>query len=421
MLTKNLLRYRRVSGAIKPQFVETDSEMLLNLATSLIEIYNSDLEPSKAQIEEQVMTLVNSAQDITMAKGLNKILLDRTSFNTAATADLAKIRTEAFKLSFDFINQLKNTPREKVTSHDLKNYVHSKLVETPPETLYADLPEFEILTKLKKTYPRELLERYNMSLVQSLLLSASSITLRIRETDVGKLRKLFKYLKFFQLLASIELVDKTQKSFNSLNSTKANVTLKITIDGPLSLFENTNKYGLRLASFFPAVADMTQWALKTNLKINGKDYKLNIDQKSELKCHYKNFSSYVPEEVKIFHQVFTQKAQAWKVGGETPFIRLKGQEVLFPDLCFQNVNGTTVYLELFHRWHHWQLKQHLEFIVKRTDMIIGIDRALYKKEEIKVLIEEVVGKNSERLFLFNSFPTYTTVVKALNSCLNSSH
>jgi len=417
MLTKNLLRYRRVSGAIKPQFVETDREVLLNLASSLIEIYNPEFEPSKAQIEEQVMTLVNSAQDITMAKGFNKILLDRTVFSTPSSADLVEIRKEAFSHSFEFINQLKNKPQKNQTSNDLKKYVHSKLSVPPPEALYADLPEFEILTKLKKTYPKELLERYNMSLVQSLLLNASSITLKIKETEVGKLRKLFKYLKFFQLLASIELVDKTQKAFNSLNGQKAKATLKITIDGPLSLFENTNKYGLRLASFFPAVCDMTQWDLKTNLKISGKDYKLNLDQKCELKCHYKNFSNYVPDEVKVFHKVFMQKAQEWKVGGETPFIRLKGQEVLFPDLCFKHENGKTIYLELFHRWHHWQLKQHLEFIAKRSDMIIGIDRALYKKEEIKALITEVAGENAERLFLFNSFPTYTTVVKALNSCL----
>ena len=416
MLTKNLLRYRKVSGAIKPQFIETDSVMLLNLATSLIEIYNPEFEPNKSQIEEQVMTLVNSAHDITLAKGLNKILLDRTTFSTASGEDLASVRATAFKHSFDFIHQLKNHTNEEISSQELKAYVHSKFEEVPTESLYADLPEFEILTKLKKTYPKELLERYNMSLVQSLLLNASSITLKIKETDVGKLRKLFKYLKFFQLLASIELVDKTQKSFNSLNGSEANATLKITIDGPLSLFENTSKYGLRLASFFPAVCDMSQWSLKTNLKLNGKDHKLNLDQKSGLKCHYKNFSSYVPEEVKIFHKVFTQKTKEWTVGGKTPFIRLKGQEVLFPDLCFENEKGTTVYLELFHRWHHWQLKQHLEFISKRSDMIIGVDRALYKKEEIKALIERVVGIDSEKLFLFNGFPTYSAVVKALNAC-----
>ncbi|MCK5835348.1 MAG: DUF790 family protein [Lentisphaeria bacterium] len=417
MLTKNLLRYRRVSGAIKPQFIETDNELLLNLASSLIEIYNPEFEPNKSQIEEQVMTLANSAQDITLAKGLNKILLDRTTFSTASDVDLVSVRADAFKHSFDFVNQLKKESKENPGSETLKSYVHSKMAEVPSESLYADLPEFEILTKLKKTFPKELLERYNMSLVQSLLLNASSITLKIKEADVGKLRKLFKYLKFFQLLASIELVDKTKKSFNSLNGTEANATLKITIDGPLSLFENTSKYGLRLASFFPAVCDMSHWSLKTNLKINGKDHKLNLDQKTELICHYKNFSSYVPDEVKVFHKVFTQKAKDWTVGGKTPFIRLKGQEVLFPDLCFENKSGTVIYLELFHRWHHWQLKKHLEFISKRSDMIIGIDRALYKKDDIKLLIENVIGEDSDKLFLFNNFPTYSSVTKALNSCL----
>jgi predicted nuclease of restriction endonuclease-like RecB superfamily len=406
-----------VSGAIKPQFVPTDQEMLLSLASSLIEIYNPKLEPNKAQIEEQVTTLVNSAQDITLAKGLNKILLDRSTFSTASTVDLVSIRADAFKRSFEFINQLKSTSSESVTTDDLINYINSQELKILTNSLYADLPEFEILTKIKRTYPKELLERYNLSLVQSLLLRASSLTLKIRENEVGKLRKLFKYLKFFQLLASIKVVEKTQKAFKSLEQKKTDTTLIITIDGPLSLFENTNKYGLRLASFFPAICDMAQWQLKTNLKIDGRDYKLNLDQTSELISHYRNFSSYVPEEVKIFHKIFTEKASDWQVGGATPFIRLKGQEILFPDLCFRHTNGKTIYLELFHRWHQWQLKQHLEFIAKRTDMIIGIDRALYKKAGINEIVSKELNKQPNKIFLFNNFPTYSTVTKALNSCL----
>lgn len=422
MLTKNLLRFRRASGYLKPRFIEASDDTLLNLASSLIQIYDVEQQPSRADIEEQVRPLVNAHPDITLAKGLNKLILDRCEFAHDGGADLSELRDEVFSVSSQFLETLANADySEAATVDSLYQFVDKKVdsfSSSEEKNLYGDLPEFEKLVKLKSISPKLLLERYNVSLVQSLLINSSSMTIIIREPSTAKLRRLFKYLKFFGLLASIYLEDSGKRAFERINKVTKNGAvsskIRIEIDGPLSLFENSSKYGLRLASFFPAVCDMSKWQLKTNVKIDSKNYKLSLDEQTGLSSVYRNFSAYVPDEIKVFHKVFAEKVDDWEVGGDTPFLKIKGQEIVFPDLCFTKKDGDrVVFLELFHRWHTWQLKQRLNSLLEHENVIVGVDRSLYKKTEVKELVDSC-GAFESKVFLFSDFPSWSAVKRILN-------
>lgn len=104
---------------------------------------------------------------------------------------------------------------------------HGKVMEREEilsNGIYADLPENERLTGIKKIFPSELLERYNTSLVQSLLLFSSELEAEIVEEDPAELRRLFKYLKFFRLLCTAEAVaDKKIKNNHRSSGSKSTV------------------------------------------------------------------------------------------------------------------------------------------------------------------------------------------------------
>jgi uncharacterized protein len=173
---------------------------------------------------------------------------------------------------------------------------------------------------------------------------------------------------------------------------------------------------LQLAIFFPAVCDLNKWQLKADIKLNNKNSRLNLNESSGLVSHYQNFSAYVPEEIVMFHRLFKQKIDDWSIVGDAPFIKPSGHEVIFPDLSFQSNNGKIIHLELFHRWHSGPLLQRLEQLAGKTAMplIIGVDRALYNKPEIKALLtgNEVFEKCG---FLFRDFPGVDRVKKVLDS------
>ncbi len=411
MLTKDLLRFRTYKGAIKPQFISISDPALLKLADQLISAYRNDNLPSRGEIEETTTPLINAAKEVTLARGLNKLLLDRSDFSHGDEIDYPQLRQEIFNASGELLKD-----KGELSYEEYKNKVLAQTslnADILKKGLYADLPENEKLISFKDLSAEKLLERYNCSLVQSLLLNAKSLDLRLFEPEAAKMRQLFKYLKFFRLLARIfqeEIRKKNKKGEESLHR-----GFRIVIDGPLSLFENTRKYSLQLASFFPALCNLTQWKMETVIKIGRRNLLLKLDEKSNLSSHYRHFGNYTPPEIILFKQEFKNKVSDWKITNHAPFLDAGDQELIFPDFTFKNCDGKIVHLELFHRWHIPQLKTRLKFGTSNpnTPLLIGVDRTLYNKSGMKKKINSNKWFSSNG-FLFNDFPGIDILCKALN-------
>ncbi len=412
MLTKDLLRFRIVNSAAKPQFINVSDPDLLTLAERLIECYRLEEGQvcSLLEIREEVENQIHSYPNEKIAQGLNKIILDRCDFSNPDEFDYPALRAEIFAASAAVLKKETSGLSPEKLADKVRNSLSTDAGKLFDAGMYSDLPGNETLIKSPSVFPRELLERYNCSLVQSLLLFSGSLELIIEDPEPAKMRRMFKYLKFFRLLAKITSVAGNRRF------KEAPEKLKIIIDGPISLFENTRKYGLQLACFFPAILDMKKWKLKTIVNPKNRELKLNLDESSKLVGHYRNFSSYVPEEIAMFHRLFKTKVSDWKITGNAPLFQADNHELIFPDLSFTDESDRTIHLELFHRWHSVPLLERLEFCNRNPDLplIIGIDRALYKKPEVKDRVD-----SSEYFqqagFLFRDFPGVDNVRKILNA------
>src|SRR5690606_14619105 len=85
--------------------------------------------------------------------------------------------------------------------------------------------------------PDWLIARYNVALVQALLLRATEVRVRLVEPTVPRVRQLLRHVKFQQLLH---------------HGRRDGDTLELVLDGPGALFRQSTRYGMQLASFFPA-------------------------------------------------------------------------------------------------------------------------------------------------------------------------
>ena len=407
MLTRDLLRFRTMNSYAKPQFVNVDDETLLEFASQLIAIYDPEAAMLRSEIEETILPLLKSCKDIKFAKGLNKIILDRCEFSAPSDIDYTAMRKNIFQSSARLLKEGKVPDymqfREMMVSES------DEMLQFVQKGIYSDLPDNETLKSVKQVFPRELLERYNCSLVQSLLLHSADIEIEIEEPEPAKMRKMLKYLKFFRLLAQIGKIKGSKINDGMPDS------LSIKVNGPASIFENTQKYGLRLASFFPAVCDMKKWKLKAVVRINDKELKLSLNESSGLVSHYKNFSSYVPEEIVMFHRLFKEKAEDWEICGHASFLDLGSQELVFPDFSFrEKASGKIIHLELFHRWHATHLAELFNACEKNPELpiIIGVDKFLAEKSEIAGLLEES-GFFKKSGFTFRDFPGVDKVLGVL--------
>jgi predicted nuclease of restriction endonuclease-like RecB superfamily len=406
MLTKDMLRFSRLKGRLKPRFILADSPSLLALAGELLSVYDLASAPTRSELEESTRSLINASDEIKLASGLNKIILDRCDFGCPVDLDYADSRHRLFLAGTAILSR-----RTRYLEYREKLVQATGLPENFLEDIYADHPDNERLTAVEVLSPQELLERYNVSLVQSLLLYADALAVTVQDGDAARLRRLFKYLKFCRLLADIHRV-----------GTGPNGKLRMTVSGPASVLDNGRKYGLQLATFFPAICGLTYWELTASIRLPGWDThcELRIDQTARLANLYRNFSAYVPEEIKMFHSLFKQKSEDWEAVGETPFLETDKGEVVFPDFSFHHkATGKIIHLELFHRWHAGQLKRRLEWLEAHpaTGLAIGVDRRLATEGSELATQLEASPYFQTHGFLFRDFPgvarTTTTLDKIL--------
>ncbi|OQA83466.1 MAG: hypothetical protein BWY31_02850 [Lentisphaerae bacterium ADurb.Bin242] len=398
MLTRDLLRYKVSGGYAKPSFIAADNAPLLEFAAQLISIHEQAAGCRREELEENVGRMTALWHDVKLARGLAKILNDRCIFSECLEQDYPALRRELFRRSARLLAG-ENCPagaaafREKVMEEET----------VLQQEIYADLPENERLLSLKKTFPRELLERYNLSLVQSLLLFSEGLECQVSAEDPALLRRLFKYLKFFRLLFRAELSGDRKKGSVPM--------IHLKIDGPASILENSTKYGLQLASFFPALCSMKSWKAASGLKLRDKPLRLALDETSKLVCPYTNFGAYIPEELKMFQNYFNGKAASWRLVQRNAYLRLEGNRLAFPDFRFRSDDGAEFDLELFHQWHKGPLAERLDFLEKHpeTPLLLGADRACLKGDDaLKERFSNLPG-----CFLFSSFPGVENVVKHL--------
>ena len=392
MLTKDLLRHTLHKTHIRPTFIDPQDEILLQGAKQLLTVFEGSVGKTREQLMEESKEVIDGTPcEAIITRGLEKLLLDQTEFDTTVDPALLAMRKELF------LNTSQLLSRQIFV--DLQAY-HKQMEATfqknPQELaaqLYADLPPYQPVLHFKSQSPSHLLHRYNCAQVQGLLLRSNQIQLTLAEQDPALLRQLCKYLRFHQLLAQI--VSDGKHGY------------RMVIDGPLSLFSQTQKYGVNLANFFPAILHQPQWQLQAQIQLTQqKSYLLVLDESCRIRSHYRQFLAYVPEAIEAFQHTFHQKSDSWKVEPAKQFVPLQGELYCFPDYLFQHPSGVAVSMELFHAWHTSHFIRRLEQLESLcgSSLILGIAKSLLNDESVaqKVATSPYFSQFG---FVFRELPT----------------
>ena len=316
MLTKDLLRYKIQNGQIHPQFINPTDTTLLAIAEQLIAVFEKSSDTSRATLLETSKHIVDSTPGAPVVKrGLEKLLLDRTEFDTTPNEELIAFRQKLFMETSRLLSQ------EQFENYaDYQRKVSGTMAEAPRSEvapiegedlaakLYGDLPSCQPVLAFKTLSAEHLLHRYNAAQVQGLLLHSNSLTLKLADSMTAELRQLFKYLRFNQLLSTIR---------------KEEERYQITVDGPLNLFYKTKRYGMNLANFFIAVLHQPRWELTAEIQFRNKQcYQLSVDESCGIKPISQQFLAYIPEDIQLFQTMLGNKTDDWQIRPGSQFIPL---------------------------------------------------------------------------------------------------
>ena len=399
MLTKDLLQYKIQKGQIHPQFIEpTDSE-LLEIAEQLITVFETSPNESRAVLLESSKHIIDSTPGAPIIKrGLEKLLLDRTEFDTAPNEELIAFRHKLFTETSRLLSQEQFEDYPDYQQHVQAQFDESEL----GAKLYADLPSSQPVLAFNTLSAERLLHRYNAAQVQGLLLHCNALTLKLADSMTAELRQLFKYLRFNQLLSTIRKDDELYQ---------------ITVDGPLNLFYKTKRYGINLANFFIAVLHQPKWELTGEIQFRNKQrYQLSLDESCGIKPISQQFLAYIPEDIQLFQTMLQNKTDDWQIRPGSQFLPLAGDFYCFPDYQLVHKSGVETAIELFHPWHQGHLIARLNTLTEHPEvsLILGVSKELEKNPLIADALE-TSEYFSQLGFTFRDVPTMRTLLPILNS------
>ncbi|MEZ5397946.1 MAG: DUF790 family protein [Bryobacterales bacterium] len=372
MLTADLVRARVKGADIAPSLVDPGDAEVRDLAERVFTglrdgaAAGARLGEAVADIEEQVADLASAK----LARGLLRIGQDRCETAVGAEIEPAELRLAAFLAAAARgpLGLEPDDPLGRPTAAAILAEVgapHGLDADQAAEALYADLPAERRLSGFDVPDAEWLVHRYNLALVQALLLSATGITLTFDEPEMPRMRQLVRWIKFHQLLHSAQ---------------REGDRLRITLDGPVSLFGPSTRYGLQLARFLPAlVLQPGPWRLDATILWTRARHRkqLSLTHDSGLRSHYRDHGAYRTRTQEQFAAQFAEKGKGFElVEGEAP-LAVGDRDLVFPDFTLRR-GEREVHLEILGYWRAEGLRERLEVLDRRGphNLLLAASRRL---------------------------------------------
>jgi len=384
MLTGNLVRVKTNSkGRIIPLYLPREQAQWLEVAESLLMIFREGVGMTRGEIEAEIDELLGEGLTTLAHRGLAKVLEDRAEFAVVADVAPEMLREKVFSTAAEHRRSLKGQGlghREPFARDKVLESVATELGVTADQVvsaLFADLKDENRMLSFQDLSAQRLVDRYNVALAQSVLLRSVLVTAQVRNEKPARYRQLFRQLKFHRLLYRVE------------GSMREGYTFQI--DGPLSLFSATNKYGLQMALFLPTLLLCSDFWLDAELRWGPKrdPRSFHLESGDGLISHLADTGTYTPPEVNAFLERFRQIAPAWEVGESTEVLELGREGVWIPDYRFvHRATGQDVFVEVVGFWKRTSLERLLRLLPKygpKRYVLAISDRLKVDEEEMKEL------------------------------------
>jgi predicted nuclease of restriction endonuclease-like RecB superfamily len=415
MLPSPLLRARVSKGRLSPKYVTLNDETNA-LSKSIIRSYEASTGKKKEHLARMLKELEEKEPDYKLVRGLAELLERRCNYLIESPIDPKHARDLTFReaskrraVSFPERSQVIQdvSDKLKVDPSDIEN------------SLWKDLEEEQILKGFLPIDSKTLIKQYNFALAQTALFKST----KMEFTSSGNWKNIFRDLKYLGLMYAVE--KKKGNDDGKINEEGYTVSM----EGPLSLFKLTDRYGTSFAKLLNQIILSDSWSFKAELfdRIRNRILYFEEDsgsvfglfesnwtpteptkyvgaaivsspKKSPFMFQRQNIHLYDSKVEEKFASGFNALRTGWALKRE-PEPLVAGSHVLIPDFSFDK-EGLKVYLEIVGFWTTDYLERKLAKLSSLSpdiEMIVAADESLACSTKF-----ERLKQNSKRLLLFYS-------------------
>ena len=375
MLTSDLVRVTQKEGVIRPRYVAAHSRLQRERSEALVHAFESNVGNPRRVLDDAIAGLIGQRTDFQVQRGLVKLLMDRSEWEVDSPVEPADVRKRLFERAAEkapvtrFGDGILGTPR-----HEVIQEVAEELAMTPEKLegcLYSDLKQNQILTSFDPMAPDALLHRYNTALAQGVLLRAHTLRIDVEGESPKRLQALMRAIKFHGLIHHVE---QQERGWH-----------RITLDGPLSLFRLSTKYGVKMANFLPALLLADCWRLEAEVGWEPRQppslFRLTAEE--GLQSHYRDRGTWVSDEEKALRSKLEKGKDGWRIVDEPRMITLQNGEVLVPDLVMRHDDGREAMVDIVWFWKKGSLERKLASLKHGAppNLIFAVSERLKTDEE----------------------------------------
>ena len=410
MLTLQLLRVRTRNGAIYPLFCTREDD--IELAKKMIQEFEQTWKnkEKKAVLEDRISAMEESdaGSDYKLVRAFYALLERRCKFksresnsdndgetsSTIPIIDPPRIRKAVFEESSKRGFALTELERVEIAD-SVASKLHLPSHDVVLKALWSDLDDNLILDYFDAIDPEALVGWYNLSLMQTLLFNCTKLDFYI--SGGSNWKRVLRSVKRLGLMYHLQQPQQQQEN-----------RIICSLEGPLSLFKLTDRYGTLLAKLLPSiifpldkkreVSSVGEWHLDAWIvrkTMDGRkiyEFKISKNEIPELMTDpfssipsssvtekeltgpsssslyndYNNFDSAVEEK---FAKRFEQAETGWRLTREPDPLVLSNGGAFIPDFMFEKYNKK-IYLEIVGFWTKEYLERKLQ---KLADIFVSAD------------------------------------------------
>ncbi|MBX2803921.1 MAG: DUF790 family protein [Myxococcales bacterium] len=371
MLPSGLLRAKVSGSSIAPSLVVPAKPAIAAAAREVFSLFSEAAAQRRrlGEVNADVDALCSERRDHRMVRGLAHLARGRCTLHVATDHDPATLRAEVFERSAAVGPlALVAGPFGRPTAHDVLAEVGRRYelsAEELSDLLFADLESERRVVELDVPSEEWLLHRYNVALVQGLLCRATEVRIALKGATTPRLKQLFRWVKFHQLL-------------HRVSSDAEGVTL--VLDGPMSMFAGSTRYGRQLARFLPALClQEADWTLDATVLWTRANHRkaLRVTSRDGLVSHYADTGAYRSPALQKLAAGLAEAPEPWLIRDAEAPLTLGPSALVFPD--FTATDGVrTAHLEVWGHWRGDALQQRLEAMERydRSNVVLAVSRRL---------------------------------------------
>ena len=374
MLSGAQVRVRFARQAVVPLYLPVHDPVWLEVAERLLDQHRGREGCTRGALSDEVRDSFSSSPNQQILQGLARLLEDRCEFEVQSVQEPEELRRHVFlAAAAKRAAHRANIGAAPFERQEVLAEVGTALTLAPAEVdrgLFADLKSEQRLVRFEDISARRLLERYNVALAQGVLLRSTRLHIELHGATPARCRQICRRLKFHRLVCEVEMPKKGE--------------LALHLDGPLSLFSATHKYGLQLALFLPAILACPSFELKAELRWGTarKEKTFRLSDADGLAAPDRDPGQYVPPELAMFAELFRKKQPDWELADEGEIFPL-GKHFWVPDFRLtQRASGRFVHLEVLGFWRRSSLDVYLERLRAhaKTPFVLAVSEQLHVEE-----------------------------------------